>query len=506
MNKLPRVFLLLLWCMVATAEECVVRILHTTDLHANLTGDAISPTSFAQLSTVLKTLRHDAPGPVLHIDTGDTIEGSLAGAICKGRPILNALSAMGCDIWVPGNHEFDFGPENFLSLTDNCPVPMLCGNLWPRGTPLENRYPAWKLFVFQELRIAVIGLTASFLPNWYLDDFREAFEVETAMATLKRVLPEVLQAKPDVIILAIHQGLTSRQNDPRGVNEVAAIAYRFPEIDLILGGHTHRTFPGQGISHSWYLQPAAHGEFIGVAEITIDRAEHRVTQITSRLVQTVLDTPPDRHVMEMLSGVITEAATVEATILHAPLKNEVNAKGQPGVSCPISELICTALAEATGAEVALHGTLSETGLPAGKPITGADLFAVVPYENTAVTAELTAEELEEVIAEQWSQRKVYTYCGFWGGDVIIDGTGKAHITGIGPGHAAPVPDRRYRVVLNSHTAAGGGRTPLLRRILANPAAKCTNTGKNTREILRGWLQKHPEDFTITPYPWIRVAK
>ena len=139
MHIINRVFPLLLWCLLATAEECVVRVLHTTDLHANLTGDELAPTSFAQLATVLKTLRRDAAGPVLHLDTGDTIEGSLAGALCAGGPILKALAAMGCDIWVPGNHEFDFGTRNFLELADTCPLTMLCGNLWPRGAPPNER-------------------------------------------------------------------------------------------------------------------------------------------------------------------------------------------------------------------------------------------------------------------------------------------------------------------------------------------------------------------------------
>ena len=506
MHIIKRIPLLLVWCFLATAEECVVRILHTTDLHANLTGDNIALTSFAQLGTVLHQLRDDFAGPVLHIDTGDTIEGSLAGAIDKGPRILKALATMGCDIWVPGNHEFDFGTQNFLELAKTCPLTMLCGNLWPRGAPLDERYPAWEMLSCGKARIAVIGLTASYLPNWYLDDFREAFEVETAVSALQRILPEVLQEHPDAIILGIHQGLTSRQNDPRGVNEVAAIAYRFPEIDLILGGHTHRAIPGQGISHSWYLQPAAHGEFIGVAEITLDLDAHRVTEVTSRLVQPVLDTPHNTRILQGLSEIITAATLAETMVYHAPLSNEVSAKGRPGVSCPVSELLCAALAEATGAEIALHGTLSDIGLPAEKELTGADLFAVVPYENTAVTAEVTAEELAEIVAEQWRLRKIYTYCGLWGADAVIDASEVAHITGIGQGHAAPVPGQRHRIVLNSHTAAGGGRTPVLRRILASPAANCTNTGKNTREILCDWLRRHPDDFTVTPYPWIQTIK
>ncbi|MBR4125047.1 MAG: bifunctional metallophosphatase/5'-nucleotidase, partial [Victivallales bacterium] len=475
MNIIKRISLLLVWCFLATAEECVVRILHTTDLHANLTGDEIAPTSFAQLATVLHQLRDDFAGPVLHIDTGDTIEGSLAGAIDRGPSILKALKQAGCDIWVPGNHEFDFGTQNFLELAKTCPLTMLCGNLWPRGTPPDERYSTWKMFSCGKARIAVIGLTASYLPNWYLDDFHEAFEVETAVVTLKRILPDILKEKPDAIILGIHQGLANPQSDPRGVNEVTALARLFPEIDLILGGHTHRAIPGRRTSHSWYLQPAAHGEFIGLAELTIDLAAHHVTQISSRLVQPVLDTPHDQLVMETLSGIITEAAVIEAKVLHAPLKTEVSSKGQPGISCPISELICTALAEATDAEVALHGTLSTIGLPATKELTIGDLFTVIPYENTAVTAEITAEELAQIVAEQWSQRKVYTYSGIWGADVVIDSSGVAHITGIGKNHEVPLSGCRYRLVLNSHTAAGGGRNPILHRILANPVAKCTNT-------------------------------
>ena len=499
-------FLLLFWAILAQAEECVVRVLHTSDLHANLTGDDIAPASFAQLSTVLKQLRADAPGPVLHIDTGDTIEGSLAGSLCKGRPILKALKQMGCDIWVPGNHEFDFGTQNFLDLAANCPITMLCGNLWRREVPLKEHYPAGKVLYCGKARIAVIGLTASYLPNWYLDDFHEAFEVESAEATLRRILPVVLAQKPDAIILAVHQGLTTRQNDPRGVNEVSRIAQLFPEIDLILGGHTHRAIPGKAIRKSWYLQPAAHGEFIGLAELTIDLQEHRVVQITSRLVQPSVETTADPAILELLAPTLSAADEHGRTVIHEPLGREIGAKGQPGVSCPVSELICIALAEETGAEVALHGTLSTAILPAGQPFTNADLFAVVPYENTAVTAEVTAEELGQIVAEQWAQRKVYTYCGLWGATAVIDAGGIACITGIGPGLAAPVPGRRYRIVLNSHTAAGGGRTPVLQRILANPAANLTDTGQNTRQILRDWLRKHPDDFTITPFRWIRPMR
>ncbi len=509
-HRPPRLLLFaVVWTLLATtlgARECVLRILHTSDLHANLTGDDICPTSFAQLSTVLKQLRAEAPGPVIHIDTGDTIEGSLAGAIDRGPRILQALAATGCDIWVPGNHEFDFGCQNFLELCRQCPMQLLCGNLWPKGAPIEKRYTAGKVYHLDGACVAVIGLTASYLPNWYLDEFRETFEVESAVEALRRILPEIKRQKPDAIILGIHQGLTSRQNDPRGVNEVAALAYRFPEIDLILGGHTHRAMAGRHISHSWYLQPGAHGEYVGVAELTINLDEHRVANVDTRLVRPVLNTPPDPQVQEQLADLLTETARQETTLLHSPLSREVSAKGRPGVSCPLSELICIALAEATGAEVALHGTLSDLGLPAGKPITGAELFTVIPYENTAITAEVTAEELAQIITEQWSTRKVYTYCGIWNADAVVDAAGVAQLIGIGANHAAPEPDRRYRIVLNSHTAAGGGRFPVLRDILASPDTKCTDTRLNTREILGDWLRKHPEDFQIRPYPWIQTRK
>ena len=498
--------LLLLWCLCGMATECVVRILHTSDLHANLTGDEIAPTSFAQLATVLQQLRIESPGAVLHIDTGDTIEGSLAGSLCKGRPILDALGAMGCDLWVPGNHEFDFGVQNFLELAANCPVPLLCGNLWARGTPQEQRYPAWKICEVGSARIAVIGLTASYLPNWYLEEFSTAFEVEPAIDTLRRIMPEIHRAKPDAIILGIHQGYATPQSDPRGVNEVSQIAQLFPEIDLILGGHTHRAIPGKALGHVWYLQPAAHGEFIGVAELTIDTTKHQVRQITSRLVQPVAETPANAKVQALLAPYIAASSLKESEIIHAPLSHEVNANGRPGIACPISELICQALASCTQADIALHGTLSAHGFPAGRPIIGADLFAVIPYENTAVVAEVTASELEKIIAEQWSQRQVYTYCGIWGASATIDATGTAHLNGIGEALAPPESNRRYRLVLKSHTAAGGGRTPILRGILSQTSVNCQDTGIFTRDILREWLHTHPEDFEVRPRQWLRIQR
>ncbi len=492
-------YLILVLSAVLPAAEVRVRILHTSDLHGNLNGDDTSQAGLLRLASELDRRRREfPPGGVLVIDTGDTFQGSLVSLISSGKAPMALLKAMGTDVWVPGNHDLDYGFSTFLELAEYMRPQILCGNLTPKSSAYAN-YPAWRLFDCNGARIAVIGATASFLPHWFLG-FDGAFHIESARAMLRRVLPEVLAAKPDAVIFASHQGWV--EADPRGVNEISDIAQEFPEIDLILGAHTHRVFPGRTIgTHTWYLQPGAHGEFFSQADLVVDTEKHAVTEIASKLIRVPAEGPEDATVLEAVKNWLSKAEAVAKVPLTPPLPADIPANGRPGVNCAVSELICRAIAESGGCELALHGTLSDVGFQAGEVVTLEKLFQVIPYENTIVTCKVTAEELSRIVAEQWSLRKVYSFCGLWGA-TAKNSEAKTEILSVGADEAPVDSIRRYTLALNSFTAAGGGRTPVLEEILANPACETTNTGISTRNALKDWFQKHP-GVNIAPRTWLR---
>ena len=471
-----------------------VRIIQTSDLHACLTaGEAGQKSPLLQLGTLIAQSRAEVgSGNCLYIDTGDTMQGTLIGTLSRGQAPLRALLALQCDAWIPGNHDFDFGPEAFADTTRMMQNTLLCGNLFAMKEPTS--WSGWRLFERNGVRIALIGSTASYLQHWFLPNLAKHYRVCSTREQLRRVLPEVMQTKPDAIVLAVHQGWVA--NDARGVNEVAAISQEFPEIDLILGAHTHRPFPGQRIgSHTWYVQPPPHGEAVAIIDIACDTKAHRVTEITSRLRYPERNTPEDASLREALSDDFARAAQFEQSVIAPPVGKSIDSGGRPGENNAMSQLFCAAIQAESQADVVLHGALSRTNLPADVPITGKMLFALVPYDNTIVTCRVSATDLEAIISEQWSKRKIYTYCGLYNAEAEIDAAGNAHLKRIA---GAPVEqERRYLLALNSFTAAGSGRYPVLEAILARPESEMHNTGVLTRDALRNYLNANPH-LVITP--------
>ena len=140
---MPRICLciLLLLLLPLCGKEVQVRILQTSDLHGNLLGDGISPTTVLQLASVVRQASAEAEGGrAILIDTGDTIQGSLASRLSNGEAMAVFVAALGYDAWIPGNHDFDFGGDVFLRTALALRKIVLCGNLSPASARPGRRW------------------------------------------------------------------------------------------------------------------------------------------------------------------------------------------------------------------------------------------------------------------------------------------------------------------------------------------------------------------------------
>ncbi len=489
--------LLLLSLSLCCGAPVELLVLQTADVHSAI-GNAVLPDEgdARRLATTIRRLRR-AHGPerTLVVDCGDTCQGSFAARMTGGRIGIAVLEDLAPDAWVPGNHDLDFGPAALLEWCQYRRLPVLCGNLAIVRAGQTHAFPAWRCFERGGARIALIGATASYMRNWLWDESAREMRVESAVALLERVLPEIVRGKPDLAVLATHQGWL--ESDPRAANEVHDIALRYPEIDLILGAHTHRLLPGLKIGPAtWYVQPGALATHVAAVQVRLDPETHRILDLRSELVPA--DAVPDTESSPELAALLSVADAAAGQVV-CRLPREIPAGGTPGLSCAVSELICRALAEATGAAVALHGTLGRAGLPAGD-IGERHLFALVPYENTITVADLTPAELEAVVAEQIANRASYVYCGVWGAEMAIqpqapEREARVRLTRL-QAHEGPLPER-IRVAMNSHTAAGsGGRFPRLFEILRTPQAHRRDTGIHSREALKNYLRQHATEPVI----------
>ena len=485
--------LLLVLCVNWTHGELRdVVIMQTTDMHGVFEDDdSPQPGSWLRIATMVKRIRQREEGKCILIDCGDNAQGTLTAALSRGMAGIVPLKTMNYDAWVPGNHELDYGVERFGELTDAVKGIILCGNLYIKG---KEPFPAWRLIERNGVKVAVIGMTASYAKNWLLADEYEKLHVEKAFETLERILPQVHRAKPDAIVLVAHQAWFEG-SDTRGVNEISTIAKCFPEIDVILGAHSHRLLPGQRLGRcSWYMQPGCHGEYLGVVRVTVDTDRHAVVAVEGNVQAVTMDYAEDDELRNALATYLEVPKAERKRLIKGSLARPVKSYGRPGVSCETSELISRSLAEATGADVVLHGRLSKKDLPVGH-VTAQDLFELVPYENSIVTAEVTREELAAIVAEQSRHKTHYSYCGLWGADAKIGKDAEtAVITALWKGDWPATG--RVKLALNNHTAAGSGRFTVLRSILDKPECHTRDTKIMTRAAVEAYLAKR-ENLVIS---------
>ena len=70
---------------------------------------------------------------------GDTLSPSLMSGIDRGAHIITLTNMIQPDIFVPGNHEFDFGKATFLQRMAEAKFPLYAANLrGPDGQPLPG--------------------------------------------------------------------------------------------------------------------------------------------------------------------------------------------------------------------------------------------------------------------------------------------------------------------------------------------------------------------------------
>ena len=483
-----------------------VQLLCTTDIHGVL-DEAVEKGSaerqgWLRLATLIRERRASfGDDRTLLLDCGDTGQGTLAAALSRGGLAPTLLRTLEYDVWVPGNHEFDYGVRRLSELCNAVPKKVLCGNAELIVDRRRHRYPAWRMFSLGDnADVAVIGATASYLSNWLWGDHMRSFRVIGLEELISDVLPAILRRQPEMIVLATHQGWL--HNDTRSVNEIARIADRFPEIDLILGGHTHREFGGMQLrSGTWYVQAGAHGRHLALIRADVDTEHHRVVNLASILEPVGMHTDVDPRAQAAVDKLRREtAAFAQRTI--GSFAAGISSYGTPGETCRTSEFLCTVIAAQTDADVVIHGRHSRFSIRAGN-FREQDLFHLIPYENRIGVASLTAAQIRAIIEEQWQKRESYVYCGLWGLQADIDRNGSVRKLRL-PDGAAVSDDRRFRTAFNSYTAAGGGgRFPDMRRLIRLPASNLRDTGLNTREAVRRFLQNRP-DFRLRMRRWIHT--
>lgn len=470
------------------AEQVPITIFHTTDIHSyfrpstDYEGNE-NVGGMLKLVSLLKE-RRDIVGEHLLVDCGDTIQGAPEGILSGGVLPVEALNFLNYDAWVLGNHELDWGWQALKKALDHARIPVLAANMLSLPDTIHP-LPSIKPYIIRDIkgvRVAVIGLNTPGIPYWTLPDYLGSLIIEDSIKTLRTVMPRVKAETPDIILLAMHQGHRPYTDD--FANQVGAITKSFPEIDVVLGGHTHRVCEERDVNGALYCQAGYHANWFGELTLGVDIESREIVSRDSTIhhVGSEPDYEPEFH--EHFKESLDRIAVQLDQVIGSTETEITSSYDLPGCS-PMQQLLSMAIAEASGAELVLHGVLTDYDLPPGDIRMG-DVWKFVPYENRIGIAHLTASEIEEILTENLQHKGSYGWMGVYGMNYNLYKHGEHYrVDDLRYEDGSwPHGRRRIPVAMNSYVLASGGQKFLrLRSLVSKPEARLEILDIQTREAV-----------------------
>lgn len=197
-----------LFAIAEEPETRKVRIIATSDLHGKFVPwdyalNTASPSgSMAQLATAVSQYR---TADTLLVDAGDTIQDNSADLFIGGEdmhPMVQAINALDYDVWVTGNHEYDYGMESLKKIIGDLRCKVLTGNDYGvDGAPIADGYAIVDL---NGVRVAVIGMVTPLIERWNGTNLAGC-TVTDPLEETRRILDEI-QGQYDVLVGVFHMG------------------------------------------------------------------------------------------------------------------------------------------------------------------------------------------------------------------------------------------------------------------------------------------------------------
>ncbi|HUP47796.1 MAG TPA: metallophosphoesterase, partial [Thermoanaerobaculia bacterium] len=316
---------------------------------------------------------------------------------CAEWSWLNGIA----DAMAFGNHEADYGYQEFLRCRDALTYPILSAN--------TAGFPPYAVLAVNGVRLGVFAVAGrDFGSLVRLPGLRFGDPVAAARETVRRLREE---EKAGAVVLIGHQHAAADFELARSV----------PGIDLILGSHGHlkqelMRIPG---TETWFISPYQYLTYISRVELTFEGG--KLARVAGELVPVDRRMPRDRRIAARVAAM---QRALERDPEYRHLFVPFATLQRPMAIDELGRRTVELMRKAAGSGIALSTASSfRRALPAG-PIDLETLRGALPYDNEIVVAELPAARARELLAYARSrQGDAFAYAaGAVSGDVTTVAT------------------------------------------------------------------------------------
>jgi 2',3'-cyclic-nucleotide 2'-phosphodiesterase (5'-nucleotidase family) len=404
MTARPTTRLLLLiavvWTTYAFGQERLT-VLHWNDFHSQnlplrlVDHDTTSPWvgGLAVFKAYVDSMRAIRPY-TMALHGGDEFQGNPISTLTRGRSQIPLLNLLRPDAFELGNHEFDYGRENVEEFIRQVNFPVLAANLIDS---LKSE-PFARPFVIRrvgDLRVAIIGLIVEDLYGLTLPRNVRGLRVDAVDQTVRRYLDE-LRGQADLFFVLSHIGFRAD----------SLLAVRVPELDVIVGGHSHTPlFEPREVNGVIIVQAGSRSRYLGVLDLWVDPETREIQRYEGLLLPTYVDRiTPDRRAQAVVDSLNREASSELNRVIGTLVEPWVrNYRGESNVGNWQADVIRSY----TEADIAFQNSGGiRKGLPAG-PIRVRDMWEMNPFSNYFVVFPVTGRELRQILEKQVSSPKEF---------------------------------------------------------------------------------------------------
>ena len=388
--------------------EMDLQILASSDTHGKFdpwdyaANKADASGSVAQQATAIKQLR---TLNTLVIDAGDNIQGNSSQLFLHDdvHPMIAAQNAIGYDIWVPGNHEYNYGMDTIKKVIGEQKAKVLTGNVYsPEGTPLADGYT---IVQKMDVKIGIIGMVTPNITRWDAVNLA-GWNVTNPVDECRKIIDQI-KDQVDVLIGVMHMD-TENEYGVYG-SGVTDLANACPEFNVIIAAHGHKEIPGQEINGVLVVENKSAGATLSEIHLKLQRQTNGSWQVKSRSSESiqVKDYEADPKLVALLAP-YDERAKADAVIPIGTLQGGNMAPDNEIENIPSPMIQDTALLDFinevqmyyTGAQVSATAMTSMTGQMKEGTIRKCDLTSIYTYENTLYKLQMNGAQLRDYM--EWS--------------------------------------------------------------------------------------------------------
>ncbi len=468
------------------------------------------------------------------VGAGDFIGASpLISASFHDEPSIETLNRIGLEFNAVGNHEFDKGWAELLRLqnggckmVNGAPDPNSCKGA-AVGTPVpfegakfkwlsanviststgKTLLPAYGVKTFNGVKVAFVGMTLKATPTIVTPTGVAGLEFQDEAQTVNALVPELRSQGIESIVVLLHEGgfQTGTLSDINGCegglagSAIEGIVKQLDEaVDVVISGHTHSAYncklPNAAGRAIPVTSASSFGRVLTDIDVTIDPVTRNMTTATAT----------NRLVSRSDAAVKADAAVAKIVASYKglvdPIANAIigsiavalpSSRTDAACNMPAGNLIADAQLNATRASgfgdavIAFMngGGVRSPGLTFAQSAAGegdgnvtyGEAFTAQPFGNSLVTMTLTAQDIKDVLEEQFagcrgqsstSTRFMLPSAGFryqWDGAKACNArisnvaltTGAATEIIVDAAGVVVNPTKRYRVTVNNFMADGG---------------------------------------------------